>query len=138
MPNSHTEVYVHLVWATWNRQPLITPAVEKALYACLASRCRDLQAHLLAVGGVADHVHVLLRLPATSSVSQVTNDLKGASSHLATHELHLPDFRWQGAYGARSVTPNGVAAVRAYIENQKRHHGDRTVRSEWERASDAE
>jgi len=45
MPNSHTEVYVHFVWATWDRKPLITPDIEPRLYNCIRARCRDMQAH---------------------------------------------------------------------------------------------
>ncbi len=138
MSNSHTEAYVHFVWATWDREPTLTPDVEARLYACIAARCRELQAHLLAIGGVADHLHVLLRLPATLTVAQAASDLKGASSRFATRDLNLPAFRWQGAYSARSVSPQGTGDVCAYIEDQKRHHADKTTYHEWERANDTE
>src|SRR5579862_754485 len=98
MPNSYTELYMHLVWATWDRQPLITPEMEARLYTCIATCCRDLQAHLVAIGGVSDHLHVLVRLPVTLTVAQLAKDLKGTSSHFITHALACPDFRWQGAY----------------------------------------
>ena len=116
MPNSHTEVFVHLVWATWDRRPLITPEIEARLYACIAAGCRDLQAHLMAIGGVSDHVHLLIRLPSTLTIAQIAKDLKGTSSHLITHELACPKFRWQGAYSAFSVSPEGVEAVCDYIQ----------------------
>ncbi len=75
MPNSHTEVYVHFVWATWDREALITPQLEIQLYDCIRARCRDMQAHLLACGGVADHLHLLLRLPATRSLCEVVKKI---------------------------------------------------------------
>ena len=137
MPNSHTEIYLHVVWATWDREPLIAPEIEARLYACIAARCRDMQTHLIAIGGVADHIHVLIRMSATRTVAQVVGDIKGASSHLMTHELGLHHFRWQGAYGARSVSPNGLEAVCAYIHNQKENHAQNTVRTAWELTSES-
>ncbi len=111
MPNSHTEVFIHLVWNTSERKPLITPQIEPALYSCIAARCRDFQAHLMAIGGISDHVHLLIRLPATLTIAQIAKDLKGASSHLLTHRLSKPDFRWQSSYSAFSFSPEGVEAV---------------------------
>ena len=132
MPNSHTEVYIHLVWATWDRQPLITPAIETRLYNQIRSRCRNMQAHLHAIDGISDHIHLLIRLPATLSISEIVKDLKGTSSHFATHLLACPDFRWQGAYSAFSVGPEGVETVCSYIENQKKHHTQQSIIDEWE------
>lgn len=132
MPNANTEVYLHCTWATWDRQPLITPDLEPRLYACIAARCREMQTHLLAIGGVTDHIHILIRLPATRTIAQVIGDIKGSTSHLLTHEMQRPDFRWQGAYHARSVSPNGVPAVTDYIANQKIHHAQRTLHPAWE------
>ncbi|MCW3097092.1 MAG: transposase IS200-family protein [Chthonomonadaceae bacterium] len=136
MPNSHTEVYIHLVWATWDRQALITPAIETRMYNHIRSRCRDMQTHLHAIGGISDHIHLLIRLPATLSIADIVRDLKGASSHFATHLLSCPGFRWQGAYSAFSGGPEGVEAVCSYIENQKQHHARRSIVDEWELSDD--
>jgi REP element-mobilizing transposase RayT len=111
---------------------LIAPDIEAELYDCIRSRCRDLQAHLHAIGGVADHVHVLIRLPSTLTIAQVVRDIKGASSHFATHVLKCVDFQWQGAYSAFSVGADGLAAVISYISHQKQHHAGRTIRAAWE------
>ncbi len=132
MSNSHTEVYVHFVWATWDRQPLILPDKEARLYDSIRARCRDMQAHLHAIGGVSDHIHLLIRLPATLSLAQVAKDIKGASSHFATYTLSWSDFRWQGAYSAFGVGKDSLEIVCRYIENQKQHHAQQTTSSEWE------
>jgi len=132
MPNSHLEFYGHLVWATWDRQPLITPAIETRLYNHIRARCRDMKAHLHAIGGTADHIHLLIRLPTTLSIAEIVRDIKGASSHFTTHLLDCPGFRWQGAYSGFSVCPEGVEAVCSYIENQKQHHARNTVLEAWE------
>ncbi len=132
--NSCTHLFIHFVWATWNREPLIDLAWQSALYACLAETCRARGGQPLEIGGVADHVHLLARVPATIAVAQLAHDLKGASSHLIRHRVAPEtDFRWQGAYGAFSVSPEGIDVVRAYIQNQLAHHAQNTLNEQWER-----
>jgi REP element-mobilizing transposase RayT len=82
-------------------------------------------------------VHCLVRLHSPVSVATLAHDIKGASSHLITH-LIAPGqgFKWQGNYGAFSVSPGELDPVRAYIRNQKQHHAGSTTRSEWERTTD--
>jgi putative transposase len=132
VPNSHTEVYIHYVWATWDRDPLISDDIEKRLHNCIRARCRDLQAHVHAVNGMPDHVHLVIRLPATLSIAEIAGDIKGASSHFATHVLGAADFKWQGAYYAEGVCRDALDTVIAYVENQKKHHQDKSLRNEWE------
>ena len=123
MTNSHTEIFVHFVWATWDREPLIRPEWEAELYACLAAKCQELNANLYEIGGTENHVHILLRLAATISVADLAKHLKGSSSHLM-NSLHRssPQFRWQGAYYARGVERENLAVVRECIRRQKEHH----------------
>jgi REP element-mobilizing transposase RayT len=88
---------------------------------------------LIEIGGVEDHIHVLVQLPAPVSVSELMKQIKGASSHLVTHEVSGGgNFKWQGAYAAFSVSETDLPAVRAYIRNQKKHHAQRTLRTELE------
>ena len=123
MPDSCTYVYIHYVWATWDRMPLVTPLVETEIYACLSAKCRELKCIPLAIGGTEDHVHVLARLHPMVAIAQLAHGMKGSSSHLITHRLaYLPPFRWQGCYGAFSVRPKHVRRIANYIENQKDHH----------------
>lgn len=129
--NSCTRVFVHFVWATWDREACLTPDVQAELYACIADRCRALKAQPLEIGGIADHVHALARVPATVAMAQLAHDMKGASSHLMNHVLRPGgNSRWQGAYGAFSVSPGEVAEVRAYIRHQAEHHAQDTLEGE--------
>ncbi|MCS6940393.1 MAG: IS200/IS605 family transposase [Roseiflexaceae bacterium] len=130
---SYTQLYVHLVWATWDRLPLITPEVELRLYAALAQKCRALGCQPLAIGGIADHIHLLAEFPATITIAKLVGEIKGASAHLMTHEI-APGafFKWQGAYGAFTVSKRSVADVVAYIRNQKEHHQNATTIDEFE------
>ncbi len=122
----YTRLYVHLVWATAERQPLLTPEIRDAVYACIKRDAAHLKAEVIAIGGVADHVHVLARYPAAVSISRLVQQLKGSSSHLVTQRLgHL--FQWQGGYGAFSLSRSLIPRVQKYIERQEDHHHDNTL-----------
>jgi putative transposase len=125
---SHAELYVHVVWATWDRTPWMVPGVRPAIYRCISEQARKLEAEVIGIGGVADHVHVLVRFPARVSVAELARQLKGASSRYANADLRLATpFRWQGTYGAFSVSRRGIEKVRAYIADQERHHHEGTL-----------
>ena len=121
MREPFTQLYLHLVWATWDRLPLISPELRPAVYGCIQAECRSLGAELLTIGGIEDHVHVLVRIPTTISVAGLVKQTKGASSHLAAQRLGKT-FKWQGAYGAFTVSRADVPRIRAYILRQEEHH----------------
>jgi REP element-mobilizing transposase RayT len=123
MPQSATLVYVHYIWATWDRAPLISPAWENRVYDCIREKCLELRCEVLAIGGIEDHVHVLTRLHPDIAVSRLAKTMKGSSSHLVNHEVGLPQlFRWQGGYGALSVSRTHLTKICRYIAKQKEHH----------------
>jgi REP element-mobilizing transposase RayT len=84
-----TQLYVHTVWSTWDRLPLINPVFEPNLYAAVAVKCRELQCEPLAIGGIENHVHLLVRLNPTVAIATLVKEVKGASSHLVTHKISL-------------------------------------------------
>ena len=133
MRTPYTRMYLHLVWATWDRLPLLTPDLEGQVYAALSEKCRHFQCVPLSLGGVSDHVHLLLRVHPTVAVATLVKELKGSTSHLITHAI-VPGrvFRWQGAYGAFTVGSDGIPALCAYIASQKDHHAYGRVMPEWE------
>lgn len=124
----YTQLYIHCVWATWDRLPLITSALEQPLYSAIIAKCLELKCEPLAIGGMPDHVHLLVRFPTTLSIAELMKEVKGSSSHLVTHQL-TPNvfFKWQGAYGAFTVNKAGLSTVQAYIERQKEHHAQNTL-----------
>ena len=131
-----TQLFLHCVWTTWDRLPLITPEYERSIYALILSKCQELKCHVLALGGITDHVHLLVRLPTTISVADLMKEVKGASSHLVTHQVAAGEFfKWQGAYGAFTVSKDVVDEVQAYIERQKEHHANQNLKLEWEYTS---
>ncbi len=123
MPDSCTRLYVHLVWATWDRMPLITPELEAILYAAMVEKCQQLRCKVLAIGGIEDHVHLLASLHPDTSVSMLMHGVKGLSSHLVNSKLPpAHGFRWQGGYGAFTLAAPDIRRVSAYVLGQKEHH----------------
>ena len=128
-----TQLYVHLIWSTWDRLPLISESIRPRLHAAIATKCRQLRCEPMAIGSVADHIHVLVSLHPTVCVSNLTKEVKGASSHLVTHVITPSEFfKWQGAYRAFTIRKEDVPGVREYIQNQKQHHAENRLLSDWE------
>jgi REP element-mobilizing transposase RayT len=133
MREPYTQLYLHLVWATWDRLPLISEDIKPRIYAAIAEKCRELKCVPLAIGGISDHVHLLVRFYTTIAVADLVKEVKGSSSHLVTHEI-TPDvfFKWQGAYGAFTIRKSEVSKVMAYIQNQEQHHAKNQLQPEFE------
>jgi REP-associated tyrosine transposase len=132
----YTQLYIHCVWATWDRLPILTTALERPVYAAITAKCQELKSPLIAIGGMPDHVHLLLRIHPAVSVADLVKGVKGSSSHLVTHQLCPGEFfKWQGSYGAFTLGKQDVPRVRTYIERQKSHHQTQDLWQEWEVAS---
>lgn len=137
MGGNFARVYVHCVWATWDRQPLLVPSVEGRVYGAICAKAQEMGCEVLAIGGDFDHVHVLIEIPPTISVSQFVQGVKGSSSHAMSHEIAPGrEFRWQGSYGAFSVSRTGLEKVAQYIRDQKTHHAERRTFTDWEKCED--
>ena len=123
---------MHFVWATWNHEPVITEAIERELFRYIRGICSDSNCPVIAIGGMPDHIHLLVSLSNTVTVADLMEKVKGGSSRFASNSL-APDgwFKWQGSYGAFSVSSHEKRKVVHYIENQKRHHAEGVV---WEHA----
>jgi REP element-mobilizing transposase RayT len=132
MPQSRVEIYLHLVWATYRRQPLITASIERALHRCIAAEAAAQECTVLALNGVEDHVHLFVKLPARFDVSRLMHRVKGVSAHTATHDLGATGFGWQDGYAALSVSPNHVQRVIVYVSGQKEHHAEGLIQAAWE------
>jgi putative transposase len=81
---------------------------------------------VVAFNGVTDHVHLLVRIPTTVSVADLVKQVKGSSSHMLGKRLRVP-FKWQGGYGAFSLSTSHVPRIREYVLNQEQHHADGTT-----------
>ena len=122
MASTFTNLLYHLVFSTKERAPLITEGLRDRLYAYTGGIVRDEGGALLAVGGMPDHVHLLARFKADSSVAEMVRRIKANSSRWIHQELGSRSFAWQSGYGAFSVSESQKASVRRYIETQQEHH----------------
>ena len=133
MRSPYTQLYLHVVWATWDRLPLVTVVLEQVVYSNIRAKCAEIKCPCLAIGGMPDHVHLLVRLHSAVSAAEFAKDVKGSTSHLVTHRAAPAEFfKWQGGYGAFTVAKDGVPGVTAYIERQKQHHASGDLQDEWE------
>lgn len=134
MAHNYSRLFYHFVWATWDRTPLLTGEIEARAYSLLRGQCSAMDAKLHAVGGIDNHVHLLVSLPATVSVAEFVKSAKGVSSRALNEAFARPawSFKWQGRYGVHTVSPSQVGIITGYVENQKRHHatGDLWLSSE--------
>lgn len=123
MPQSLALVLVHVVFSTSDRRPLLHHPIRHDLHAYLAACARIAGCECYVAGGVADHVHLAVRLSRTVTVAKLVEDLKTSSSKwLKTQSPSLTSFAWQSGYGAFSVGPSDLPALRRYIEDQEKHH----------------
>jgi len=132
MGQSLVKNYMHIVFSTKYRQPLIYEPVEQELHAYLGGICKNLECHPLKIGGYIDHVHILCMLSKKIALMKLLEEVKSHSSKWMKTKGHdLTNFYWQDGYGAFSVNPSEVDAVINYITNQKEHHSRRSFQDEY-------
>ncbi len=132
MPQSLAYNYIHLVFSTKYREPTIPASVEPHLYAHIAAICLRLDSHALAIGGMPDHIHILLSLSKKHALVTLVQEIKKVSSLWMKEQPGVsPDFYWQNGYGAFSVSPRHVERVKRYIARQKIHHAATTFKDEY-------
>ena len=129
MPQTLSLNLVHVIFSTKDRRPLIHDDIAPALHAYLAGTARRLGSECFRVGGVADHVHVALRLPSTRTAAKIVSELKTSSS-VWMKEQGVAQFAWQRGYGLFSVGPADLGALVRYIDDQKAHHTKRSFEDE--------
>jgi REP element-mobilizing transposase RayT len=132
MPHSFVSNYMHCVFSTKGRLPLITAELQPRLWAYIGGIARENGIKAIAIGGIEDHVHALLSLPATMSFAKAVQLIKGGSSKWVHEEFpHLKDFAWQDGYGAFSVSRSQFDKTVDYINQQKNHHRKRSFQEEF-------
>jgi len=133
MPQSLTQIYLHVVFSTKNRQPYfqdVTFADE--LYAYLAGICKKQDCFPKHIGGHVDHIHLLCSLSRRKTVADLIRELKtGSSTWIKTRKLDWQNFHWQDGYGAFSVSQSQMPKVKEYIDHQNEHHRIKTFQEEF-------
>lgn len=132
MGQSLVKNYVHIVFSTKYRQPLIQQSIEPELYSYLGGICNKLECQVLKVGGYTDHIHILCMLSKKITLAKLVEEIKKNSSKwIKTQDKKYSNFYWQDGYGAFSVNPAQVEIVTNYIANQKEHHNKKTYQNEY-------
>jgi REP element-mobilizing transposase RayT len=131
MAQSLSKIYVHVIFSTKNREPLLADEWRDELFHVLGGASNNLGCQSLIVGGVADHVHMLFQLGRTISIANAVGTIKSTSSAWVNQTRGVGiEFHWQAGYAAFSVSQSNVEAVREYIRRQPEHHEKQTFQEE--------
>jgi len=119
MANTYTNLLYHIVFSTQDRRPALTRDIRPELYAYIGGILRNHGGVLLTVGGTADHIHLLARVPPSIALADIMRELKASSSKWLNERT---PFAWQRGYAAFSVSESSGAAVVDYIGTQEKRH----------------
>jgi putative transposase len=131
-PGTFTQMYVHLVFAVKDRDNLLNRDIRPRIFEYISGIITDLRHKSIIVNGYSDHIHILIGLNASVSVSDTVHDIKrGSSLFINSNKLVIGRFSWQDGYGGFTYSRNQIANVFNYIKNQEQHHSGTTFRSEY-------
>ena len=117
-------LYYHLVWTTKDRHPFITADIEPVLYGYIIGKAHALGCITHAIGGIENHVHLVVSIPPKLSISDFVKGIKGSSAQHLNYGLDqpIPHFTWQRGYGIFSLGSKQLTQAVTYVQNQKMHH----------------
>jgi putative transposase len=131
MSHTYCSALFHCVFSTKERRKAISPQIRERLWAYLGGVARKRGMKALAIGGMEDHVHILLSLPSSMAIAEAIREIKSESSRWMRQEGGSPRFAWQEGYGAFSVGWAQIDATIAYIARQEEHHRRRDFQAEF-------
>jgi REP element-mobilizing transposase RayT len=130
MAGTYTNLLYHIVFSTKDRRQLIKPTIEERLYKYMGGIIRGLGGVGLEIGGVDDHIHILVKFKPTIALSDAVRDIKANSSKWLNEQAKIYKFAWQDGFSAFTVSESQVERLRRYIRNQKTHHRRQTFQEE--------
>jgi REP element-mobilizing transposase RayT len=131
--HSYSRCWLHLIWTTLDREPMLTKAAAVKGSGFLNSYAKEKGIYMKINYFNAEHVHTLIDLSTNMAIEDVVKLLKGSSSHwINEHKLLRGRFSWGRGYGAFSVSPSQVNRVASYIAGQKEHHHKKTFNEKFE------
>jgi len=129
----HINVWIHFVWSTHNRLPLLTHDIRSKIFDHIRENAKAKKIFIGALNGWLEHVHCLISLGGSQPMDDVMRLLKGESSHwINQNQLCAGKFKWQDEYFAVSVSESLLPKVRAYIDGQERHHQTKSFSDEYD------
>jgi len=144
---SYVRIWIHLVFATKNREPLLIKDIRYNIFKHISENCQEKQILLKAINGYTDHLHCLISLGKDQNIAKIVQLIKGESSFwINQQKLTDGKFSWQDDYFAVSISESQVDAIVIYIKNQEQHHSKKSFDDEaadfmqkysWQRVSDS-
>ena len=132
MANTFTSLHYHVIFSTKHREPWIGREQEDRVWAYLGGIARQAEIKPLLIGGMEDHIHMLLGLPPTITVSEALKRIKGGSSGWVKENFPgCQGFGWQDGYGAFTVSKSQLSDLEDYIRKQREHHRFKTFQEEY-------
>lgn len=132
MPQSLTKNYIHIIFSTKNREPLLLSPVKEELYGYLGGICKRMDCYPIRIGGYTDHVHILCLLSKKITLVKLVEAIKSYSSRwIKAKGEEFQGFYWQEGYAAFSVSPSQLASLKAYIDKQEEHHQNNGFEEEY-------
>ena len=129
---SYSKLTYHVVFGTKRRVKSIREQIREPLYRYIAEVIRDRSGHLIEIGGIEDHLHLLANFSPARSVSNMVRDIKANAARWANGFTETKNrLEWQKGYSAFTVSHSNIESVRAYILNQREHHRTRTFEEEY-------
>jgi putative transposase len=137
MGQVYYKLFYHAVWSTFHRESLISASIEPALYAFLEGKAKQNQCFIHAVNGTENHIHVVITIPPSRSISEMIGRLKGSSSYHLNNIMGLStSFEWQDGFGIMSVSEKALGGILKYVRRQKEHHSTARLSEDLERDSE--
>jgi len=125
-------VWIHAVWSTKNREPLLTAEIRKAVFDHILTNAKSKDIFISAINGYTDHVHCLISLGSEQTISKVIQLIKGESSFWINKTGLTPQkFEWQDEYFSVSISESQLEKVRGYIDRQEEHHKTASFQQEY-------
>ena len=133
MSHSLNKIWLHQIYSTKDRYPLLRPDIEHKVYQHLKEQYRECGCYVKTINGMPDHIHCLIMQNPKMSVIETIKQVKGNTAHWINHENLIPEkFVWQTGYAAFSVSESQIDKVHNYILKQKEHHKKRTFKEEYD------
>lgn len=132
MANTFSQCFYHFVFSTKNRAKFITPELEERIWAYIGGILKNHNLIAVQIGGIDDHIHILVLAKPIAAPSEIAKLIKGESSKwIKTNFPHLKNFAWQDGFGVFSVSKPVVPDVVEYIRNQRKHHSAKSFETEY-------
>lgn len=132
MPNTYSQIHIHVVFSVQNRLSLISKQWEQRLYKYISGIIQNQGHKLIVINGMPDHIHILFGMRPNQSISELLRTIKSDSSRwINENKFVAGKFSWQEGYGAFSYARSEISNVAKYIENQKLHHTHKTFIEEY-------